>query len=154
MVKRFHFDSPKEVYRADAAVVWCFDDRITIVVQKFLKRIGLLRVDTVRLAGGAMTLASPRDPFERTYVLEQLRISQKLHQTDRVLVFAHRDCGAYGGSARFNRDSDAEARFHASELARAADLIRDALPGVSVECFFVDFDGILQVETQQSTGAD
>jgi len=30
MTKRFHFDSPTETYRADAAVVWCFDDRFTL----------------------------------------------------------------------------------------------------------------------------
>lgn len=154
MIKRFHFDSPAEVYRADAAAVWCFDDRITLVVQKFLRRIGVGRVDTVRVAGGAMAIASPKDEFERSYVLEQLRLSRKLHQTERVILFAHRDCGAYGGSARFKGDAEAEASFHRAELSRAADVIRAALPEVSVECYFADLDGVWEMDAARSAGAD
>jgi len=153
MIKRFHFDSPAEVYRADAAVVWCFDDRITLVVQKFLKRIGAPRVDTVRIAGGAMALASPKSGFEQDFVIEQLRLSRKLHQTERVILIAHRDCGAYGGSARFPGDADAEAAFHGAEMARAAGVIGSALPELSVECYFADFDGVWGLETAGVTVA-
>ncbi len=38
MQKLFHFDTEGAPYRADAAVVWCFDDRFTLAVQKVLKR--------------------------------------------------------------------------------------------------------------------
>jgi len=154
MVKRFHFDSPTEVYRADAAVVWCFDDRITIAVQKFLKRIGVRKIDSVRIAGGAMSLASPADEFARQFVIEQLRLSQRLHQTERVILMAHRDCGTYGGSARFKGDLDAERNHHREELSRAADVIRAALPEITVECFFADFDGVWELEDRRSARAD
>ncbi|HLN00990.1 MAG TPA: carbonic anhydrase [Bryobacteraceae bacterium] len=154
MLKRFHFDSPIEVYRADAAVLWCFDDRITLVVQKFLKRISARHVDTIRIAGGAMALASPKDNFEQGFVIEQLRLSRKLHQTERVILVAHRDCGAYGGSARFQGDAEAEVSFHRAELARAAEVIRTALPEVTVEHYFADFDGVWEVEAARSAGAD
>ena len=152
MRKRFHFDSAAEVYRADAAVVWCFDDRTTLVVQKFLKRMGLRQVDTIRLAGGAMALASPKSDFETNYVLDQLRLSRKLHQTERVILFGHRDCGAYGGSARFP-DSNAEASFHSMELAKAAGVILVAMPELSVECYFADFDGIWEIEPARSASS-
>jgi carbonic anhydrase len=154
MLKRFHFDSPAEVYRADAAVLWCFDDRITLVVQKFLKRIGARQVDTIRIAGGAMALASPKDNFEQGFVIEQLRLSRKLHQTERVILIAHRDCGAYGGSARFQEVAEAEVSFHRTELSRAAGVIRAALPEVTVEHYFADFDGVWEVEAARSAGAD
>jgi hypothetical protein len=153
MIKRFHFDSPTEVYRADAAVLWCFDDRITLTVQKFLKRIGARQVDTIRIAGGAMALASPKDNFERGFVIEQVRLSRKLHQTGRVILIAHRDCGAYGGSARFQGDAEAEAAFHCAELSRAADLIRAALPEVTIDCYFADFDGVWEMDGARSAGA-
>jgi len=152
MLKRFHFDSPAEVYRADAAVLLCFDDRITLAVQKFLKRIGARQVDTIRIAGGAMAIASPKDNFEQGFVIEQLRLSRKLHQTERVILFAHRDCGAYGGSARFQGDAEAESSFHRTELARAAEVIRAALPELTVECYFADFDGVWELETARSSG--
>lgn len=153
MHKRFHFDSPAGHYRADAAVVWCFDDRMTLVVQKFLKRIGAARADSVRIAGGAMALASPKDEFEQKYVLDQLALSQKLHHARRVILIAHRDCGAYGGSARFRGDAEAEAAFHSAELAKAGDVIRRALPDVSVECYFADFDGMWELEASGSASA-
>jgi len=154
MRKRFHFDSPAEVYRADAAVLWCFDDRITLVVQKFLKRIGVRQVDTIRIAGGAMALASPKDDSQQGFVIDQLRASRRLHQTERVILFAHRDCGAYGGSARFQGDPEAEVSFHRAELARAADIVRAALPDVTVEHYFADFDGVWELETARSAGDD
>ena len=154
MIKRFHFDSPAEHYEADAAVVWCYDDRFTLVVRKFLKRIGVARADSVRVAGGAMALASPKSDFERAYVFEQLRLSRKLHQAERIILIAHRDCGAYGGSPRFNGSAEAETAFHGSELARAVEVIRAALPEVPVECYFADFDGVWEVDAARSAGTD
>ncbi len=153
MIKRFHFDSPPERYRADGAVLWCFDDRFTLVVQKFLKRIGAARADSVRVAGGAMAIASPKDEFAQKYILEQLRLSRKLYQAERVILIAHRDCGAYGGSSRFNGDAQAETSFHGAELARAAEVIRAAVPEVAVERYFADFDGVWEVDAPPLAGA-
>lgn len=154
MTKRFHFDSPTEVYRADAAVVWCFDDRFTLAIEKFLKRTGIARADSVRVAGGAKSLASPNNESERTFVLDQLRLSRKLHATERVILIAHRDCGTYGGLARFNGDADAETEFHRTELVRAAGFIRAAFPDIVVECFFADFSGVWEIEVAGLAGAD
>jgi len=54
----------------------------------------------------------------------------------------HSDCGAYGGLEAFGGDAQAEARHHADELRRAAACLRQALPGVSVVCYYVDFEGV------------
>jgi hypothetical protein len=147
MTKRFHFDSPAEAYRAGAAVVWCFDDRFTLAVQKFLKRSAIGRADSIRVAGGVKPLASPGDDSERSFVLEQIRLSRKLHGTERVILVSHADCGAYGGLARFEGNTAAEREHHCGEMTRAGALIRSALPEVSVECLFVDFDGVWEAET-------
>lgn len=154
MNKLFHFDSPTEEYRADAAVVWCFDDRFTLAVQKFLKRMGIAHADLVRVAGGAKLLASPNDESERKFVLEQLRLSRQLHGTDRVMLIAHRDCGAYGGLARFKGGAEEEIQFHCAELARAADVIRTAFPGIAVDCFFTSFDGVWEVPIASSASTE
>jgi hypothetical protein len=151
MTKRFHFDSPTETYRADAAVVWCFDDRITLAVHKFLKRSGITRADSIRVAGGPKSLASGGEP-EKNFVLEQLRLSRKLHSTERVILFAHSDCLACGGLARFKGDAGAEREYHKAELPRAAGLVRAAIPEVVVECLFVDFEGVWELETALSAG--
>lgn len=151
MRKIFHFDSDAGPYQADAAVVWCFDDRFTTAVRKFLKRRGISRWDSIRLAGGAKSLASPGQESERAFVLDQIRLSCKLHGTKRVILLVHSDCGAYGGLARFGGDVAAEMENHRTELASAAATVLSAIPGVPVECFFADFQGIWEVGQQPET---
>src|SRR6266702_2940549 len=123
MHKIFHFDSPPEPYIADAAVLTCFDQSIRLAVNKFLQRQGILRPDMIVVAGGAKTLASPRNDFEQDFILEQVRMSIRLHQTQRVLVMSHSDCATYGGLAHFKGDKQAEAEHHRSELLRAGEMM-------------------------------
>lgn len=145
MRKIFHFDSPPEPYVADAAVLCCFDARINRAVRKFLKKQSIEHADMIVVAGGAKTLASPRNDFERDFILEQVRMSIRLHRTKRVFVMSHSDCATYGGLAHFKGDRAAEAAHHRSELLRAADLLTTNFPGISVEPYFVKFDGVWEV---------
>jgi carbonic anhydrase len=142
MEKVFHFDSSDRHYVADAAVICCFDHRINLAVQKFLKHAGIRRPDMIVLAGGAKALASPGQDSERDLVLEQVRLSAELHGAGRLLLLTHSDCGAYGGLARFKRDTAAETNFHAQELQRAAELARSRFPQLQVESYFVNFEGV------------
>ncbi len=145
MRKVFHFDSAAGPYVADAAVLCCFDHRISLAVRKFLKKLGIERPDMIIVAGGAKTLASPRNDFEQDFILEQVRMSIRLHQTERVLVMSHSDCATYGGLAHFKGDRDAEAKHHRNELLRARDLLTGTFANISVEPYFVKFDGVWQV---------
>ena len=145
MRKVFHFDSPPDPYVADAAVLCCFDHRINMAVRKFLKKQGIERPDMIIVAGGAKTLASPRNDFEQDFILEQVRMSIRLHQTNRVLVMSHSDCATYGGLAHFKGDRDVEANHHRSELPRAKDLLGATFANISVEPYFVKFDGVWQL---------
>jgi carbonic anhydrase len=146
MRKIFHFDSSAAPYAADAAVLTCFDHRINTVVRKFLKKQGVERADMIVVAGGAKTLASPRNDFEQDFILEQVRMSIRLHQTKRVMVMSHSDCATYGGLAHFKGDRDAEADHHRAELIRAGELLTANFPTISVEPYFVKFDGIWEVK--------
>jgi len=143
MRKVFHFDSPPQPYTADAAVLCCFDQRIRLAVNKFLQRRGILRPDMIVVAGGAKTLASPRNDFERDFILEQVRMSILLHRTRRVYLMSHSDCATYGGLAAFSGSQEREAAHHKQELQRAANLITSNFSEVDVECFFVTFEGVL-----------
>lgn len=150
MRKVFHFDSPPEPYIADAAVLCCFDYRINRAVRKFLKKQGIAQADMIVIAGGAKTLASPRNDFEQDFILEQVRMSIRLHQTKRVLVTSHSDCATYGGLAHFKGDQAAEAAHHRNELLRAAELLTKNFPGISVEPYFVKFDGVWEVSRPET----
>jgi hypothetical protein len=97
------------------------------------------------VAGGAKTLASPRNDFEQDFILEQVRMSVRLHHTKRVLVMSHSDCATYGGLAQFKGDRKAEAEHHRAELQRAAALLTDNFSDLSVEPYFVKFDGVWEV---------
>jgi len=145
MRKIFHFDSSPEPYVADAAVLCCFDSRISRAVRKFLKKQGIEHADMIVVAGGAKTLASPRNDFEQDFILDQVRMSIRLHHTKRVLVLSHSDCATYGGLAHFKGDEAAEAAHHRGELLRAAELLSANFPGISIEPYFVKFDGVWEV---------
>ncbi|MGA9542513.1 MAG: carbonic anhydrase [Candidatus Sulfotelmatobacter sp.] len=151
MKKVFHFDSPREKYSCDAAVLWCFDNRFDLGFHKFLKRIGVVYSDPIKIAGGAKSLASPELETDREFVLEQIRKSIRLHGTKRVILMVHSDCGAYGGLAdRFGGDAQAEAAHHQRELALAAANLAKAIPGIEIQAYFVDFDGVWDAELASS----
>jgi hypothetical protein len=150
MDKVFHFDSPSAPYIADAAVLSCFDQRIRTAVNKFLQRQGILRPDMIVVAGGAKTLASPRNDFERDFILEQVRMSILLHATKRAYLFCHSDCATYGGLAAFKGNQSAEAEHHFEELEKASGILNTAFPGLQIKCFFVNFEGVFVQKAQLS----
>ena len=152
MKKVFHFDAPREKYHCDAAILWCFDNRFELGFRKFLKRIGVVNSDPIKIAGGAKCIASPEHESDRAFVLDQIRTSIRLHGTRRVILMVHSDCGAYGGLAAFNGDPRAEAEHHEAELGRAAECVLAAIPDVEVRGYFVDFEGIWACEP--ATAAD
>lgn len=129
----FHFDSPPEIYRADACVITCFDARFDLAVRKFLKRRGVVTFDHVKIPGGAKSLAAPECDADRDFVLRMVRTSMRLHGSGRVLMVAHRECGAY---------PDAPNEVVVADALRAGEFLRGSEAGLKVECFFADFDGV------------
>lgn len=153
MKKVFHFEAPRENYLCDAAILWCFDNRFDLGFRKFLQRLGVVHPDAIKVAGGAKCMASPDQEADRAFVLDQIRKSMQLHQTKRVILMVHSDCGAYGGLARFGGDARAEAKHHRGELRRAAIHIKSAIPGIAVDAYFVDFEGIWDAELEAEEAA-
>jgi carbonic anhydrase len=146
MTKVFHFDAPRESYQCDAAIVWCFDNRFNLSFAKFLKKRGVENSDPIKIAGGAKCLASPERETDRAFVLDQIEKSIRLHGTKLVILMVHSDCGAYGGLMAFGGDARVEAQSQELELRRAADCLQKAIPGIGVQAYFVDFEGVWAVE--------
>ena len=67
-------------------------------------------------------------------------ISRALENANSVLFVL------YGGLAAFKGDRDAEADHHRGELQRAAELLTTNFPNISVEPYFVKFDGIWEIK--------
>jgi hypothetical protein len=146
--KVFHFDSQADVYRADACVVSCFDARFELVTRKFLKKRGIWWADPLKIAGGAKVFASPAEEYERTFALGQVRVSMRLHQTNRVMLMLHADCGAYGGLQAFNGNEEHEAVNHESELRSAAGFLKSNISAIDVDCYYLKFNGVWALETE------
>jgi carbonic anhydrase len=146
MKKVFHFDSQIEKYHADACVVSCFDARFELVTRKFIKKRGILMVDPLKIAGGAKVFASPGEDSARRFALNQVQTSMRLHGTNRVLLMVHTDCSAYGGLAAFDRDEEREAIHHQSELRHAGDYLKENIPSIEINCFYLGFTGVWVVE--------
>jgi hypothetical protein len=81
-------------------------------------------------------------------------MSIRLHRTARVFLMSHSDCATYGGLAAFAGDKGREAAHHRDELRRGAVLLREQFPGLSVECFFVSFDGVHAVDAEAENGTE
>jgi hypothetical protein len=148
MKKLFHFDSPRERYTCDAAIVGCFDNRFELGFQKFLKRLGVVHSDAIKIAGGAMSLASPKQESDRQFVLDQIRASMKFHGTTRAILMLHSDCSAYGGLEAFQGDERAEFLHHRDELHHAAASLKAAIPDIEVLVYFVNFEGVWTTEAE------
>jgi carbonic anhydrase len=135
--KIFHFDSPVEVYTADACVITCFDARFDLAIRKFLKRRGIQLFDHVKIPGSAKPWAAPDTDGDVDVLLRAVRTSIRLHQPRRAVIIAHNDCGAYPGIAP---------EVVAGDAARAAGYLRSQEPSLKVESYFADFDGIYRIE--------
>ena len=146
MKKVFHFDSRTEAYRADACVVSCFDARFELVTRKFLRKRGIQWADPLKIAGGAKAFASPAEESERRFALGQVQTSMRLHGTNRVMLMIHSDCGAYGGLQAFGGNEEREAANHESELRIAAAFLKNNIPPIEVECYYLKFNGVWALE--------
>jgi len=129
-------------YRADACVV----SRFELVTRKFLKKRGIWWADPLKIAGGAKAFASPAEESERSFALGQVRTSMRLHGTNRVILIVHSDCGAYGGLQAFGGDEEREATNHETQLRSAAEFLKDNIPAIEVECYYLKFTGVWAVE--------
>lgn len=133
-------------YRADACIVWCFDDRFSNLLQKFIAARGWKHTDLIKVAGGAKGLASPTNEAEREYLLDQIAKSIKLHQPPMIALMVHADCGAYGKSFR---SESVEREFYTNELSKAGETVSGFLAqnsiGAQVEKYFADFNGLSKI---------
>src|SRR3990167_6831918 len=102
---------------ADAIVITCIDFRFQQYIDDWLKQnFKKYMFDRVALAGGV---------FDFYSILRQVEISQRLHQTKKVILVNHQDCGAYGKEGTFKR--------HRDDLTEAERKLEALYPDIDVE---------------------
>ncbi|MEK9166205.1 MAG: carbonic anhydrase [Patescibacteria group bacterium] len=141
------FASSREHYKADAAIVWCFDDRLSGLLQRFVEEKKMGHKDLVVIAGGLKTLVSPDKESDREFVLGQIQASIKLHAPSKIYLMVHSDCGKYGGLKNFGDDPNKELEHYVEEAKKAKEYLAEHIPeNVSVETLFADFSGVYQLD--------
>ena len=132
-------------YVAEAVVLWCYDHRFWPALASVLKKNKIKRFDLISLAGGAKSLASPDKCSDQDFILEQIKKSVRLHQTKKVILTNHLDCGAYGGSKKFNNQLSKEEQFHRQELKKAKEVIARKMPNLKIKTIFIYFDKFKEI---------
>ena len=133
-------------YTAAACAVWCFDARFGGLARLF-ESYQSGPVDFVAIAGGAKALVEAGPA--RSYVLEQIAASLRLHQSREIVLMVHENCGAYGKDFA---NPDETRAFYTAELEKAAGAVRDFLEtsgagGVPVRKIYADFEGLWDAGT-------
>ncbi|MEK7085042.1 MAG: hypothetical protein AAB904_00775, partial [Patescibacteria group bacterium] len=134
--------SPKEHYKADAAIVWCFEHRFRQALLEFIQKKKIKNDDLICVAGGLQSLASGNGA-EREFVLFQIQASIKLHAPSKIYLMVHSDCGKYGGLKNFGGDEAKELEFLAEEARKAKEYLAGRVPeNTSIQTIFADWGGL------------
>lgn len=111
----------ESTHTCKAAVLHCIDFRFRKRLAEFLESRFGDSYDLVSVVGGVKSLIA--DPLENNFILEQVKISEKLHSPEIILLIQHEDCGAYGGSKAFG-DFSTEQEAQNQELEKAETLLK------------------------------
>ena len=115
-------------YFADAIVITCIDFRFQEYIDIWLKQnFKKYQFDRVALTGGV---------FDFDSILKQVEISHRLHQTKKVILVNHEDCGAYGKEGTLKR--------HKADLIEAEKKLEALFPDIDVETYYLTLKGKFQ----------
>lgn len=127
----------EKTHACKALVLHCIDFRFRKTLGEFLDSKFGDAYDLVSVAGGVKELVL--DSQEHNFILEQLRMSDRLHKPEVIVFIQHEDCGAYGGSATFG-DFSKEQELQNSELEKAEALLKQQF-SQPVEKYFARLSG-------------
>jgi len=116
----------ENIHEVPAAVFYCLDPRFRQQTAEFLKgELGLENFDQYVAPSGPRVLAQEAT---RGIFLDMVkRVSVGLHHIKEIILIAHRDCGAYGGSKAFS-NREAERATQEEDLKIAREILRKEFP--------------------------
>jgi len=116
----------KEIHSCDAVILSCIDFRFWKETVEFVENeLGIKSFDFPSLPGAAKAI---NESNGEDLAMSCISVPCDLHHAQKIVIVNHEDCGAYGGSAKFNGDSEAEQKFHESELRKAKAKIAEKYP--------------------------
>jgi len=87
-------------------------------VENFQEGLGIPHYDFPKLPGAAKAINDCVN-IDSDLAIQCVNVPCYLHHAKRIIIVNHQDCGAYGGSQKFNGDEAVEQKFHEEELKKA-----------------------------------
>ncbi|WP_324281787.1 carbonic anhydrase [Cyanobacterium aponinum UTEX 3222] len=131
-------------HQAKALVLTCIDFRFVDFEQNFLKNNQLdHQFDWLSLAGASLALANFPTQADTQVFWEQLDLSYRLHNIQKVIILDHQDCGAYASKFNqdFNDNLEKEIALHRQYLTQADKQIKQRYQNLDIQLYFVDLNG-------------
>lgn len=119
----------KGIHSCEAVVLSCIDFRFWKETVEFVEKsppaggLGIKSFDFPSLPGSAKAINEGSD-----LAMSCISVPCDLHHVQKIIIVNHEDCGAYGGSAKFGDDREAEQKFHEEELRKAKAKIAEKYP--------------------------
>lgn len=128
------------VHNCEAVVLTCIDFRFWKAITEFAENeLGIQSFDFPSVPGAAKAINECADNAD--LAMQCVNVPCNLHHAEKIVIVNHQDCGAYGGSGKFNGDSRAEQEFHEEELKKAKKRIMEIYPDKEVITAFAKISG-------------
>lgn len=126
------------------ALVRCIDFRLGPAIRDYLSEKNLYgNIDIISVAGAAKDIAQ----IDQSFPEGQVSLSNKLHDTNTVILMNHTDCGGYGGSSAFE-SKDLERTKHIEDMNTAKAKILATHPNLTVKLALavIEDDGSVHID--------
>lgn len=113
---------------AEAIIITCIDFRFQEYINRWIENhFKAGSYDRGAFAGASKSLNT---------ILSQIDVSHRLHHIKKAVLINHEDCGAYGEDGHIDR--------HVEDLQRAGKQIKEKIPDLEVETYFLKLDGTFE----------
>lgn len=131
--------SYKNFHHVPVAVIYCLDPRFRKQHERFIaEELWFDDFDQYVFPGGPKVLA---DEATREIFLGAIeKVSVGLHEVKELVLIAHRDCGAYGGSVAFPGPVEEKAT-QVEDLKLARGILNEKFPKIKVSMFYAEITG-------------
>ena len=132
MIVPFKF---KDIHSCEAVVLTCIDFRFWKETVEFVElELGIKNFDFPSLPGAAKAI---NESNGEDLAMSCISVPVDLHHAQKIVIINHQDCGAYGGSEKFNENNEEEQKFHEEELRKAKEKILAKYPDKEIILAYV-----------------
>lgn len=128
-----HWPVGRNLSHYDTVVVRCMDFRFRYAARRFVEyALDESNYALVSIPGAVKGLLTDG---QKSSSYESIKTAIEDYKAKRVVLINHLDCGAYGGSAACDHDTQKENDLHCGDLDRAALFLTEHFPQITIETY-------------------